>query len=143
MITFGMNNLIAFDSTFGTNKVKVIIFSLFLFKAYHHLKISNACLLFYCILCSPWIYKIDPTWRTSAFMVDDDATEINAISGIFRCRILLCLWHVHRSWLNNMTKKCHDYMERREMFKDLGDIIYNQSHATNLMETIDYFKHKY
>eukprot|EP01018_Ginkgo_biloba_P011925 Gb_15221 [translate_table: standard] len=82
------------------------------------------------------IHEIDLKWRPSSFMVDDVSTKINAISNVFGCHVLLCLWHVHRSWLNNLTKKCHDYMVRREMFKDLGDIMFNQSHTTNLMETI-------
>eukprot|EP01018_Ginkgo_biloba_P018772 Gb_32191 [translate_table: standard] len=89
------------------------------------------------------IHEVDPMWRPSAFMVDAAAAEINAISDVFGCRLLLCLWYVHRSWLNNLTKKCHDYLVRREMFKDLGDIMYNQSHATNIMETIECFMHKY
>eukprot|EP01018_Ginkgo_biloba_P029618 Gb_01439 [translate_table: standard] len=105
------------------------------------------------------IHEVDPMWRSSAFMVDDVATKINDISltyitqylillclictDVFGCRVLLCLWHVRRSWLKNLTKNCHDYMVRREMFKDLGDIMYNQSHATNIMETIECFMHKY
>eukprot|EP01018_Ginkgo_biloba_P013760 Gb_34058 [translate_table: standard] len=88
------------------------------------------------------IYEINPTWRLSAFMVDVVAIEINSISDVFRFHVLLFLWNVHRSWLNNLTKKCHDYVVQQEMFKDLGDIMYNQSHATNLMETIE-FMHKY
>eukprot|EP01018_Ginkgo_biloba_P015870 Gb_38240 [translate_table: standard] len=89
------------------------------------------------------IHEVDPAWRPSAFMVDDVAAEINAISDVFGCRVLLCLWHVRRSWLKNLTKKFHDYLVRREMFKDLGDIMYNQYHATNIMETIECFMHKY
>eukprot|EP01018_Ginkgo_biloba_P018580 Gb_16817 [translate_table: standard] len=58
------------------------------------------------------IHEVDPTWRQSAFMVDDAAAEINCISDVFGCCVLLCLWHVRRSWLKNLTKKCHDYMVR-------------------------------
>eukprot|EP01018_Ginkgo_biloba_P036191 Gb_08378 [translate_table: standard] len=43
------------------------------------------------------IHKVDPMWRPSAFMVDDATVEINAISDVFRCHVLLCLWHVRRS----------------------------------------------
>eukprot|EP01018_Ginkgo_biloba_P015214 Gb_09225 [translate_table: standard] len=74
------------------------------------------------------IHEVDPTWKPSAFMVDDAIAEINAISltyitqylillclicnDVFGCHVLLCLWHVRRSWLKNLTKKCHDYMVR-------------------------------
>eukprot|EP01018_Ginkgo_biloba_P029802 Gb_40971 [translate_table: standard] len=117
MVKFGKNNLLT-DSTFATNKLKVIIFSLFLFKAYHHTSLMH-------IISSRsstndiqnWmeklrfrIHEVDPTWRPSDFMVDDDAAEINAIFDVFGCHVLLCLWHVRRPWLNNLTKKCHDYM---------------------------------
>eukprot|EP01018_Ginkgo_biloba_P003380 Gb_02350 [translate_table: standard] len=50
------------------------------------------------------IHEIDPMWRPSDFVVDDVVAEINAISDVFGCHVLLCLWHVHRSWLNNLTK---------------------------------------
>eukprot|EP01018_Ginkgo_biloba_P030133 Gb_11378 [translate_table: standard] len=152
MVKFGKNNLIATDSTFGKNKLKYPLFTLLVFDTHH-----NGVLVAWIISSSSsssdiqsWmeklrsrIYEMDPTWRLSAFMVDDIVVEINAISDVFGCRILLCLWHVRRSWLNNLTKKYHNYMVQREMFKDLGDIMYNQYYATNLMETIECFMHKY
>eukprot|EP01018_Ginkgo_biloba_P023858 Gb_25997 [translate_table: standard] len=151
MVKFGKNNLIATDSTFGTNKLKYPLFTLLVFDTH-----QNGLLVAWIISSSSsasdiqsWmeklrsrVYEMDPTWRPSAFMVDDTAAEINAISDVFGCHILLCLWHVRRSWLKNLTKKCHDYMVD-EKCKDLGDIIYNQSYATNLMETIECFIHKY
>eukprot|EP01018_Ginkgo_biloba_P040728 Gb_24627 [translate_table: standard] len=152
MVKFGKNNLIAIDSTFGINKLKYPLFTLIVFDTH-----QNGVPVAWIILSSSsaidiqnWmeklqsrIHEVDLTWRPSAFMVDDVATEINAISDVFGCCVLLHLWHVHRSWLKNLTKKCHDYMVQREMFKDLGDIMYNQSHATNIMETIECFMHKY
>eukprot|EP01018_Ginkgo_biloba_P015399 Gb_14889 [translate_table: standard] len=152
MVKFGKNNLIATDSTFGINKLKYPLFTLIVFDTY-----QNGVPISWIISSSSsandiqnWMEKlqsrireVDPTWRSSAFMVDDVAAKINAISDVFGCRVLLCLWHVRRSWLKNLTKKCHDYIVRREMFKDLGDIIYNQSHTTNIMETIECFMHKY
>eukprot|EP01018_Ginkgo_biloba_P023647 Gb_16296 [translate_table: standard] len=149
MVKFGKNNLIATDSTFGTNKLKYPLFTLLAFDTHQNgLPVAN--LIKSTSDIQSWmeklrsrIYEMDPTWRPSSFMVDDVAAKINAISDVFGCRILLCLWNVHRSWLNNLTKKYHDYMVRQEMFKDLGDIMYNQSYATNLMETIKCFLHKY
>eukprot|EP01018_Ginkgo_biloba_P036354 Gb_12992 [translate_table: standard] len=150
MVKFGKNNLIATDSTFGINKLKYPLFTLIVFDTH-----QNGVPVAWIISSSSstndiqnWmekiqsrIHELDPTWRPSAFMVDDVAAEINAISDVFGCCVLLCLWHVC-SWLKNLTKKCHDYMVRREMFKDLGDIMYNQSHATNIMETIECFMQK-
>eukprot|EP01018_Ginkgo_biloba_P037069 Gb_24215 [translate_table: standard] len=134
MVKFGKNNLIATDSTFGTNKLKYFLFTLLVFDTH-----QNGVPIAWIISSSSstsdiqsWmeklqsrIYEMDPTWRPSAFMVDDDVAEINAISDVFGCRILLCLWHIRRSWLKNLTKKCHDYMVRREMFKDLRHIMSN------------------
>eukprot|EP01018_Ginkgo_biloba_P023862 Gb_15783 [translate_table: standard] len=152
MVKFGKNNLIATDSTFGTNKLKYHLFTLIVFDT-HHNGVPVAWIISSSSLANDiqnWmeklrcrIHKVDPTWRPSDFMLDDATAEINTISDVFGCLVLLCLWHVRRSWLKNLTKKCHDYMVRREMFKDLGDIMYNQSHATNIMETIECFMHKY
>eukprot|EP01018_Ginkgo_biloba_P001728 Gb_02364 [translate_table: standard] len=152
MVKFTKNNLITVDSTFGTNKLKYPLFTLIVFDTH-----QNGVPIAWIISSSSssndiqnWmeklqsrIHEVDPTWRLSAFMVDDVVAEINSISDVFGCHVLLCLWHVRRSWLKNLTKKRHDYMVQEEMFKDLGDIMYNQSRATNIMETIECFMHKY
>eukprot|EP01018_Ginkgo_biloba_P000912 Gb_31677 [translate_table: standard] len=119
MVKFEKNNLIATDSTFGTNKIKYPLFTLIEFETH-----QNGVPVAWIISSSSssnyiqnWmeklqsrIHEVDPMWRPSAFMVDVVAAEINAISDVFECRVLLCLWHVRRSWLKNLTKKCHDYM---------------------------------
>eukprot|EP01018_Ginkgo_biloba_P020909 Gb_06526 [translate_table: standard] len=134
IVKFGKNNLIATDSTFGTNKLKYPLFTLIVFDIH-----QNGVTINWIILSSSstnyiqnwmeklWsrIHEIDPTLSPSAFIVYVVVAEINAISDIFGCCVLLCLWHVHRSWLKNLTKKCHDYMVQQEMFKDLRDIMYN------------------
>eukprot|EP01018_Ginkgo_biloba_P028672 Gb_13400 [translate_table: standard] len=121
MVKFGKNNLIATDSTFGTNNLKYPLFTLIVFDTHH-----NGVIIAWIISSSSsandiqnwmeklWsrINKVDLTWRPTAFMVDAAAAEINAISDVFGCRVLLGLWHVRRSWLKNLTKKCHDYMVR-------------------------------
>eukprot|EP01018_Ginkgo_biloba_P014682 Gb_01301 [translate_table: standard] len=134
MVKFGKNNLITTDSTFGTNKLKYPLFTLIVFNTH-----KNDVTITWIISSSSstndiqnwmeklWsrIHEIDPTWRPSAFIVDVVVAEINAISDVFGCCVSLCLWHVHRSWLKNLTKKNHDYMVQQEMFKDLRDIMYN------------------
>eukprot|EP01018_Ginkgo_biloba_P003089 Gb_21020 [translate_table: standard] len=88
MVKFGKNNLIATDSTFGTNNLKYPLFTLLVFDTY-----QNGLPVAWIISSSSsasdiqsWmeklrsrIYEMDPTWRPSAFMVDDAAAEINAI----------------------------------------------------------------
>eukprot|EP01018_Ginkgo_biloba_P003949 Gb_13991 [translate_table: standard] len=119
MVKFGKNNPIAINSTFGTNKLKYPLFTLIVFDTH-----QNGVTITWIISSRSsvndiqnWmeklqsrIHEIDRTWRPSDFMVDVVATEINAISDVFGCCVLLCLWHVHKSWLKNLTKKCHDYM---------------------------------
>eukprot|EP01018_Ginkgo_biloba_P033644 Gb_32486 [translate_table: standard] len=153
MVKFGKNNLITTDSTFGTNKLKYPLFTLIVFDT-HQNRVPVAWIISSSSSANDiqnWmeklqsrIHEVDPAWKPSAFMVDAVVAEINAIRyDVFGCHFLLCLWHFRRSWLNNLTKKFHDYLVRREMFKDFGDFMYNQSHATNIMETIECFMHKY
>eukprot|EP01018_Ginkgo_biloba_P020812 Gb_00203 [translate_table: standard] len=121
MVKFGKNNLIVTDSTFGTNKLRYPLFTLIVFDT-HQNGVPIAWIISSSSLANDiqnWmeklqfrIHEVDPMWSPSAFMVDDVVTTINAISDFFGCRVLLCLWHVHRSWLKNLTKKCHDYMVR-------------------------------
>eukprot|EP01018_Ginkgo_biloba_P039103 Gb_31314 [translate_table: standard] len=121
MVKFGKNNLIATDSTFGTNKLKYPLFTLLVFETHKNglpvawiisSSSSTSDIQSYMKKIQSRIYEMDPMWRPSAFMVDHAAAEINASSDVFGCRILLCVWHVRRSWLNNLTKKFHDYMVR-------------------------------
>eukprot|EP01018_Ginkgo_biloba_P006740 Gb_09802 [translate_table: standard] len=119
MVKFGKNTLIAIYSTFGTNKLKYPLFTLIVFDTH-----QNGVPIVWIISSSSstndiqnWMEKlqsripeVDPMWRPSAFMVDDVFVEINDINDVFGCRVLLCLWHVRRLWLKNLTKKCHDYM---------------------------------
>eukprot|EP01018_Ginkgo_biloba_P019858 Gb_28340 [translate_table: standard] len=80
MVKFGKNNLIATNSTFGTNNFKYPLLTLLVFDA-HHNGVPVACIISSCSSTSDiqsWmeklrskIYKMDPTWRPSSFMVDD------------------------------------------------------------------------
>eukprot|EP01018_Ginkgo_biloba_P037586 Gb_29481 [translate_table: standard] len=119
IVKLGKNNLIAFDSTFGTNTLQYPLFTLLVFDTHQNgvpvswiISSSSSASDIQSWMEKLWsrIYEMDPTWRLSAFMVDDVVVEINVISDILGCRILLCLWHVCGSWLKNLTKKCHDYM---------------------------------
>eukprot|EP01018_Ginkgo_biloba_P032619 Gb_20521 [translate_table: standard] len=149
MVKFGKNNLIGTDSTFGTNNLKYPLFTLIVFKTHQNgvpvawiISSSSSANDIQNWMEKLWsrIHEVNPMWRPSAFMVDDVDAKINSISDVFGCRVLLFLWHVYRSWLKNLTKNHHDYMVQLKFFKDLGDIMYN---ATNIMEIIECFMHKF
>jgi hypothetical protein len=44
---------------------------------------------------------------------------------IFCCPVLFSLWRVRRSWLRNIVKKCNNVEVQREIFKQLGKIVYS------------------
>eukprot|EP01018_Ginkgo_biloba_P019424 Gb_16552 [translate_table: standard] len=98
MVKFGKNNLIATDSTFGTNKLKYPLFTLLVFDT-HQNGVPVAWIISSSSSASDiqsWIeklqsriYEMDPMWRPSAFTFDDVIVEINVISDVFGCHILL------------------------------------------------------
>lgn len=44
---------------------------------------------------------------------------------IFCCPVLFSLWRVRRSWLRNIVKKCNNIEVQRQIFKQLGEIVYS------------------
>lgn len=99
------------------------------------------------------VHSVDPGWKASGFLIDDAAAEIEPIrqnallvvvflnlflfgiyslmiwlSHLFRetfsCPVLFSLWHVRRSWLRHIVKKCTNIEVQREIFKRLGQIVY-------------------
>ena len=55
----------------------------------------------------------------------------------FQCRILLCTWHVRRTWIKKLFKKCCNFEVQREMFRQLGSILYSTRCGPNAMDAID------
>ncbi|XP_010249825.1 PREDICTED: uncharacterized protein LOC104592258 isoform X2 [Nelumbo nucifera] len=66
----------------------------------------------------------DPRWRPNAFLLDDPSFKALTVREAFQCRVLLCLWHVRRSWIRSLLKKCYNFDVQREMFKYLGRVLY-------------------
>lgn len=44
---------------------------------------------------------------------------------IFCCPVSFSLWRVRRSWLRNIVRKCSNIEIQREIFKQLGNILYS------------------
>ncbi|OEL30593.1 hypothetical protein BAE44_0008388 [Dichanthelium oligosanthes] len=61
------------------------------------------------------IHTIDSTWRIGGFIIDDPASELDPI----RYNI------DSRTWLKNVITKCSNVEVQREIFIQLGKIIYN------------------
>lgn len=59
--------------------------------------------------------------------------------GAIQCRVLLCLWHVRRSWIRSLLKKCCNLDVQREMFKHLGQILYCTKNRPTIMDAIQEF----
>ncbi|KAI5081789.1 hypothetical protein GOP47_0001532 [Adiantum capillus-veneris] len=129
---YGNGNLLAMDSTFGTNKYKFYLYTILVFDS-HRNGVPIAW-----ILTSSGTFQTTCTWLTSfrnhmldhfkswepgAFMVDDAETEIGALRNVFHVPILLCLWHVKRCWLKHLIKKVKDWPTRADMFRALGMIM--------------------
>lgn len=133
MLRYGHNGYIATHSSFGLKKLKYPLCSLPVFGSSH-----NVIPVAWVIASSydgqnahKWIGALvgrirtrDPRWRPNAFLVDDPTFDISVIRTTFQCRICLSLWHVRRSWIKNLYKKCCNFDVQREMFKTLGRILY-------------------
>lgn len=81
----------------------------------------------------------DPGWSPNAFLVDDPSFEISVIRDAFRCRVLLCLWHIRRAWMRSLLKRCCNFDVQREMFKHLGRILYCTKSEPHAMDAIEDF----
>ncbi|KAL3746688.1 hypothetical protein ACJRO7_015616 [Eucalyptus globulus] len=133
MLHYGRNGSIAMHSSFGRNKLKYPLCTLLAFNTSHS-AIPVAWIISSSLICQgihKWIgplaeriYTKDPTWQLSSFLVDDCSFKVSLIREAFRCRVLLCLWHVRRAWIRNLIKRsCHSGVQR-EMFRLLGSILY-------------------
>ncbi|KHN16480.1 hypothetical protein glysoja_036582 [Glycine soja] len=79
----------------------------------------------------------DPRWRPNAILLDDPSLDYSIIREAFRCRILLCAWHVRRTWIKKLFKKCCNIEVQREMFRHLGWILYCTKCGPNAMDAVE------
>ncbi|KAK9089942.1 hypothetical protein Scep_029024 [Stephania cephalantha] len=148
MIRFGHQSLMAIDSTFGIKKLKYPLCTLLVFDSRQH-ALPVAWIITRSFAkqdMSKWMkalvdkaHALDPTWKTSGFLVDDAAAEVDPIRDIFCCPVLFSLWRIRRSWLKNIVKKCTNIEVQREMFKRLGQIVHGIWGGVNSSNSMELF----
>ncbi|KAG6643868.1 hypothetical protein CIPAW_08G016500 [Carya illinoinensis] len=148
MLHYGNNGSIASHSTFGLKKLKYPLCTLLVFDSSH-----NAIPVAWVITSSfvdqgihKWIgllaeriHAKDLRWRPNAFLVDDPSFEVSIIREVFQCRVLLCVWRIRRTWIRSLLKKCCNFDVQREMFKNLGWLLYCTRSGPNAVDAIEEF----
>lgn len=132
MVKFGHDRLLAMNSTLGTSQYKYHVYTVLVFDQHQScIPVAWAITSSSCASTTKqWLQELytrvvmkSPEWRPSAFVVDDAATEIEAIRSIFDIPVLLSLWHVRRCWLKNLIQKVKGWGARAAMFSALGCIM--------------------
>jgi hypothetical protein len=111
MLVRPLNQVVMMDSTHGTNQHGFSLFTLLVMDEY-----GNGLPAGWCITSNEKLTTIALAlsklkdavhgWTPRTFIVDDADAEIGAIRATFpQCKILLCLWHVKRSWIKNLLWK--------------------------------------
>ncbi|CAJ2643420.1 unnamed protein product [Trifolium pratense] len=148
MLRYGNNSFISFHSTFGLKKLKYPVCSLLVFdssqKAIPVAWIITSSFVGkdihkWIVLLSERLRTKDPRWRPSAIFLDDPSFNCSIIREAFQCRILLCTWHVRRTWIKKLFKKCCNFEVQREMFRQLGWILYSTRCGPNATDAIEEF----
>ncbi|GLU04149.1 hypothetical protein SLE2022_213110 [Rubroshorea leprosula] len=163
MIRFGNRSLIAFDSRFGTNKMKYPVQSLLVFNS-DKKAIPVAWIIAPAFASGDshsWMRALynrvrtkDPTWKLAGFIVDDPLTDVLAIRDVFECSVLISFWRARHAWHKNLLKRCSETEMCAEMSRQLGqavdDVFQKQGNLEpfeNFMEDfvdcsnfMDYFK---
>ncbi|KAM7274630.1 hypothetical protein ACFE04_016496 [Oxalis oulophora] len=151
MLRYGQNGSIAFHSKFGSRKLRVSLHPLCTLLVFD--SSQNAIPVAWIITSSfigqeihKWIGYLaerirakDPRWKLNSFLVDDPSFDIPIIRETFQCRVLLCIWHVRRKWIRNLSKKCCSIEIRLEMLKHLGCILYSTRNGPNVLDVAEEF----
>ncbi|KAI3446041.1 hypothetical protein Pfo_002706 [Paulownia fortunei] len=132
MIQFGNCRLLAYDSKFGSNKLKYPIHSLVVFNS-DNKAIPVAWIVtprFASRDTHRWMRALynrvrakDPTWKLAGFVVDEPSADIPAIREVFQCSVLICFWRVRHAWHKNLMKRCSEMEMRAEIAKKLGQAV--------------------
>ncbi|XP_057504762.1 uncharacterized protein LOC130788225 [Actinidia eriantha] len=148
MLRYGHNGSVASHSAFGSKKLKYPLCSLLVFDSSRN-AIPVAWVITSCDVgqdIHKWMLTLterirakDPRWRPNAFLVDDPSFDTSIIREAFQSRVLLCLWHIRRSWMKALLKKCCNFDVRREMFKHLGRILYCTRFMSNALDAVEEF----
>uniref|UniRef100_A0A7N0VJI9 SWIM-type domain-containing protein n=1 Tax=Kalanchoe fedtschenkoi TaxID=63787 RepID=A0A7N0VJI9_KALFE len=148
MLHLGQNGCIASHSAFGLKKLKSPLCSLLVFDSSQN-AIPVAWVISSCDASEgihkwmgPLMERIrakDNRWRPSAFLLDDPSFNTSVIREVFQCRVLLNLWHVRRSWIKGLMKRCLNFDVQREMFKQLGRILYCTKTGSGVRDAVEEF----
>lgn len=152
MLRYGRNGSVASHSTFGSKKLRFPLCSLLVFDSS-----QNTIPVAWIIASSfvdrdirKWLgllverlHEKDPTWRIDTFLLDNPSFEVSTIREVFQCRVLLCIWHVRRSWIRNLLNKCSNLDVQREMFKQLGKVLYCRRIGLGFADAVGQFKQRF
>lgn len=148
MLQYGHNSSIVSHSNFGSKKLRYPLRTLLVFDSCQSLipiawVITN---ISHSEDSRSWMAALversrmkDQNWRPNAFLVDDPHLDLSLIRDTFQCRVLLCLWRVRRAWLKNLQKKCLNFDVQKEMFKQLGRILYCTRTGSNANNAVEEF----
>ena len=95
-----------------------------------------------------WIFMSlrskNPTIKINAVMTDDDLAIFNALEAVFgkNVRHLLCIWHIHRSWMRKLRQEVHEEPLRQEMYHSLCTLLYERN-ENNFKELVRKFMRQY
>ncbi|WVZ72188.1 hypothetical protein U9M48_020689, partial [Paspalum notatum var. saurae] len=131
MMRFGHQSLLASHSSFGVSKLKYPLHTLLVFDSRQHAlpvawiitrSVTKKDTLKWMTALTDRIHSIDSTWRIGGFIIDDPASELTPI---------------RRTWLKNVMKKCSNAEVQREIFIQLGKIIYSIWTEKNPMDSLE------
>ncbi|VAI31513.1 unnamed protein product [Triticum turgidum subsp. durum] len=146
MIRFGHQNILASHSSFGVSKLKYPLHTILVFDSRQQ-ALPVAWIITRSVTkhdTSRWmkaltsrIHSVDSNWRIGGFIIDDPTSELDPIRNVFSCPILFSLWHIRRTWLKNIIKKCSNTEVQREIFTQLGKIMYSIWSEKNPMDILE------
>ncbi|XP_048529907.1 uncharacterized protein LOC125509073 isoform X2 [Triticum urartu] len=146
MIRFGHQNILASHSSFGVSKLKYPLHTILVFDSRQQ-ALPVAWVITRSVTkhdTSRWmqaltsrIHSVDSNWRIGGFIIDDPTSELDPIRNIFSCPILFSLWHIRRTWLKNIIKKCSNTEVQREIFTQLGKFMYSIWSEKNPMDILE------
>ncbi|KAF7072136.1 hypothetical protein CFC21_077305 [Triticum aestivum] len=146
MIRFGHQNILASHSSFGVSKLKYPLHTILVFDSRQQ-ALPVAWVITRSVTkhdTSRWmkaltsrIHSVDSNWRIGGFIIDDPTSELDPIRNVFSCPIFFSLWHIRRTWLKNIIKKCSNTEVQREIFTQLGKFMYSIWSEKNPMDVLE------
>ncbi|XP_022153569.1 uncharacterized protein LOC111020586 isoform X2 [Momordica charantia] len=149
MLHYGCNSSVACHSTFGSKKLRFPLCTILVFDSSQNAipvawviasSFVNQDIRKWLGLLAERLHAKDPRWRIDTFLLDNPFFEASIIREAFQCQVLLCTWHVRRSWIKNLLNKCSNSDVQREMLKQLGQILYCTRTGPSFADVVEEFK---